>query len=167
MNRVLFPALALLAGLVLWQAAVWLSGVPVYLVPGPGDVSRALTADAPVLLPALVSTLRTTGLALGLALFGAGLLAVLLALTAVVSFAGCSKSSRGSAKAEFVQQMIEEGGIDPAIAECIADRFFELRTDADLKEFFEREELTVAEAEEFGRLAEACAPTTTDSGATG
>jgi hypothetical protein len=93
------------------------------------------------------------------------LLAVLLASTGLVWFAGCSESSRGSAQDEFVQQLIDEGGIDPAIADCIADRFFELRTDADLKEFFEREELTDAESAEFRAIGAACAddlaPTTT------
>ncbi len=85
------------------------------------------------------------------------LLVVLLAVTAVVSFAGCSKSSRGSAQEEFVRQMIDEGGLDPAVAECIADRFFELRTDQDLQEFFEREELTDAESAEFRAIGAACA----------
>lgn len=84
MNRVLFPALALLSGLIVWQAVVSLSGVPVYLVPGPGDVWASLITDAPVLGPALVSTLRTTGLALLLAFFGAGGLAVLLAQSPLV-----------------------------------------------------------------------------------
>lgn len=85
------------------------------------------------------------------------LLVVLLAVTAVVSFAGCSESSRGSAQEEFVRQMIDEGGLDPAVAECIADRFFELRTDQDLQEFFEREELTDAESAEFRAIGAACA----------
>ena len=84
-------------------------------------------------------------------------LALLLVVAAALSTSACSKSSRGSAQAEFVQQMVEEGGIDPAVAECIADRFFELRTDKDLKEFFERDELTDAEAAEFRSIGTACA----------
>ncbi|MEY4173833.1 MAG: hypothetical protein RI900_998 [Actinomycetota bacterium] len=91
---------------------------------------------------------------------------VLLALMLPV-LGGCRKSSRPDARAAFVTQLQQEGGLTPDVAECIVDRFFADRTDQDLKEFFERDELTIAEAEEFGRLAEACAPTTTDSGLSG
>ena len=84
-------------------------------------------------------------------------LALFLVVAAALGTSACSKSSRGSAKAEFVQQMIDEGGIDPAVAECIAERFFELRTDKDLNEFFERDELTDAEAAEFRSIGTACA----------
>ncbi|MEN9644305.1 MAG: hypothetical protein RL238_974 [Actinomycetota bacterium] len=90
-------------------------------------------------------------------------LALLLVVVAVVGVTGCSKSSRGSAKAEFVQQLVDEGGFDQPVAECIADRFFELRTDADLKEFFEREQLTDAEAAEFRSIGAACAEELTPS----
>ena len=84
-------------------------------------------------------------------------LALLLVAVSALGVIGCSKSSRGPAKEEFTQQLVDEGGFDPVLAECIADRFFELRTDADLKEFFEREELTDAEAAEFRSIGAACA----------
>jgi hypothetical protein len=96
-----------------------------------------------------------------------GLLIVLVAATLLPALGGCRKSSRPDARTAFIGQLQQEGGLAPDVAECIVDRFFAERTDQELKEFFEREELTVAEAEEFGRLAEACAPTTTDSGVTG
>ena len=83
--------------------------------------------------------------------------ALLLLAVATFGATGCAASSRGPAQEEFVQQLVDEGGFDPVLAECIAERFFELRTDKDLKEFFEREELTDAEAAEFRSIGAACA----------
>lgn len=91
---------------------------------------------------------------------------VLLALMLPV-LGGCRKSSRPDARTAFVSQLQQEGGLTADVAGCIVDRFFADRTDQQLKEFFERDELTIAEAEEFGRLAEVCAPATTDSGLSG
>lgn len=92
---------------------------------------------------------------------------VLVTLMLLPVLGGCRKSSRPDARAAFVAQLQQEGGLASDVAECIVDRFFADRTDQELKEFFERTELTPAEAEEFGRLAEACAPATTEGGTAG
>lgn len=77
LSRYVVPFCTVLGVIAGWQLAVYLSGVPVYLVPGPGDVLNALATDWPVLFPALLSTLRTTGLALALAFAGGAMLAIL------------------------------------------------------------------------------------------
>ena len=53
--------------LALWEAAVRLSGVPHYLVPGPADIAAAFLADPWVLLSSLASTLGVTATALAVA----------------------------------------------------------------------------------------------------
>jgi NitT/TauT family transport system permease protein len=70
------PVLFGLLALVLWEAAVWLTGVPVYIVPGPIDIVQAFLADPAGLLMSLVSTLAVTFAAL----IVAATLGVLLAL---------------------------------------------------------------------------------------
>ena len=52
--------------------------------------------------------------------------------------------------------MVTEGGLDPLVAQCVADRFFDARTDEELKEFFAREALTEDESAEFQKLGQAC-----------
>lgn len=70
------PALFAVLVLVLWEAAVRLTGVPFYLVPGPVAIVRAFLADPGTLLLSLLSTLSVT-LA---ALLAAALIGVVLAL---------------------------------------------------------------------------------------
>jgi NitT/TauT family transport system permease protein len=60
----LAPFISFLLALAAWQIAVWLTGVPRYLVPGPAAIGAAFAADAPGLLGALVSTLTVTAAAL-------------------------------------------------------------------------------------------------------
>jgi NitT/TauT family transport system permease protein len=62
--RYLAPAIVGLAMLVLWQLAVTLFEVPIYLVPGPIVVFSTLIQDSTLLLHSLVFTLRITALAL-------------------------------------------------------------------------------------------------------
>lgn len=94
--------------------------------------------------------------------------AVLLVVLALVPLAGgCRRSSRPEARSAFITQLQAEGGLSRDVAECIVDRFFAGRTDQELKDFFERPELSPAESEEFGRWAQECAPATTDSGTSG
>lgn len=93
--------------------------------------------------------------------------ALLLVLLLGPGLAACRKSSRPEARTAFITQLQQDGGLTRDAAECIVERFFADRTDQELKEFFERTELTPAEAEEFGRLAQQCAPATTDSDAAG
>lgn len=46
-----------------WQGLVWVLNMPVYVLPGPWDVVRALHADAGLLLTGLLFTLKVTVLA--------------------------------------------------------------------------------------------------------
>ena len=89
----------------------------------------------------------------------AGLL-VVLALLPVT--AGCRSSSRPRARTAFIEQLQQEGGLTRDVAQCIVDAFFAERSDQERKAFFDRKELTAAESEEFGRLAQQCAPSSSD-----
>lgn len=62
-----------------WATYVELSGVPAYILPGPGAVAAALLKDWPILLAALWTTAQTTFVALLLAIVGGGCAAVALA----------------------------------------------------------------------------------------
>lgn len=69
-KTLLRAALALGAGLALWQAVVWLSGVPRFILPGPGRVGMALWDNAALLAEHARFTVFNllTGLAAGVAL---------------------------------------------------------------------------------------------------
>jgi NitT/TauT family transport system permease protein len=58
------PAIAGLLALALWQGAVWATGVPAYLVPGPIAIVKAFLAAPGFLLLSLASTLVVTFTAL-------------------------------------------------------------------------------------------------------
>ena len=58
------PAIAGLLALAAWQGAVWATGVPAYLVPGPIAIVRAFLAAPALLLGSLASTLVVTFTAL-------------------------------------------------------------------------------------------------------
>jgi len=68
----------LLLVVVAWQAYVTIAKVPHYILPSPLRIAEALSTDWDILGRALLITLRTTFLALILALVGGVLLAVLL-----------------------------------------------------------------------------------------
>ena len=69
------PIIAGIVALLLWQGAVWATGVPAYLVPGPAAIVQAFLAAPALLLGSLLSTLVvtftalavSTGLGVGLA----------------------------------------------------------------------------------------------------
>jgi NitT/TauT family transport system permease protein len=75
------PALFAVATVLLWEAAVRLTGVPSYLVPGPVAIIGAFLADPSTLLLSLVSTLAVTFAAL----IAAAVIGVLLALAIAAS----------------------------------------------------------------------------------
>jgi NitT/TauT family transport system permease protein len=75
------PALFAVAAILLWEAAVRLTGVPSYLVPGPVAIIGAFLADPSTLLLSLVSTLVVTFAAL----IAAAVMGVLLALAIAAS----------------------------------------------------------------------------------
>ena len=68
------PVVAGVAALVLWQGAVWATGVPAYLVPGPVAIVQAFGAAPGVLLGSLASTLVVTLVALAVStILGVGM----------------------------------------------------------------------------------------------
>jgi NitT/TauT family transport system permease protein len=70
------PAVFAVLALGLWEAAVRVTGVPSYLVPGPVDIVAAFLADPSTLLLSLASTLSVTFVAL----IAAAVIGVVLAL---------------------------------------------------------------------------------------
>jgi len=73
-----------------------------------------------------------------------------------VAAVGCA-SARDTARDGLVNQLVDDGGLSRSVAECVVDGFFEERTTDELREFFDRDELTQAETEEFARLGQQCA----------
>jgi hypothetical protein len=65
-------------------------------------------------------------------------------------------SGRDTARDGLVGQLVDEGGLSRAVAECVVDGFFENRSTDELRAFFEREELTDSERAEFARLGQRC-----------
>lgn len=73
------PALIFLMALGTWEAFVRLEAIPPYILPAPSLVGATLVKDWGMLSGSLLVTLRTTVLALGLAVVGSVTLAVLFA----------------------------------------------------------------------------------------
>jgi NitT/TauT family transport system permease protein len=73
------PALVLLVALAIWEATVRLRGIPPYILPAPSLIGATLVKDWPILSAALLVTLRTTVVALALAVIGSVALALLFA----------------------------------------------------------------------------------------
>ncbi len=88
------------------------------------------------------------------------MLSVLIVSVGLVTLVGCG-SVRDRAHDDLVDQLVNEGGLARPVADCVVDRFFDARTTEELKEFFQREGLTEAEAAEFARLGDECAPADT------
>lgn len=99
--------LALVAALALWQAAVWLTGLPPYLLPGPDRVARALWDSRAELIPAAGYTLAETliGLALGAA----------LGISVAVAMAAWRPVGRALAPALVVSQTIPVFALAPIL----------------------------------------------------
>ena len=85
--------------------------------------------------------------------------ALLLLLVVPVA---CSRGDGGRAKAEaeFTQQLVD-GGLDPTVAECVVEKFFDGRTNDELNDFFQRVELTNEERSEFAALTNECTASVT------
>lgn len=77
--RIAVPVAMLALLLAVWQVYVVAAEVPHYILPSPVRIAQALVTDWPVLLPALLVTLKITFIALAIALFGGVALAVLMA----------------------------------------------------------------------------------------
>jgi NitT/TauT family transport system permease protein len=72
------PTIAILIVLAVWQLGVQMTGVAVFILPGPGDVVVALWKDAPILLPNTWVTLQEILLGLAISIMVGIPLAVLL-----------------------------------------------------------------------------------------
>ena len=79
---------------------------------------------------------------------------VLVAMIAVM--VSCGSSPRDDARDSLVKQL-EDGGLDQPTAECVVAAFFKDKTNAELKGFFDRPQLTPEEAAEFAALGQKCA----------
>jgi NitT/TauT family transport system permease protein len=82
--RVAAPVVIGILFLALWQVAVWLTGVPKYILPAPSDIGLSLWTDGPSLLQSLLVTLRITLAALAAAALLGGLIALLFSLSRLV-----------------------------------------------------------------------------------
>ncbi len=82
--RVAAPIAIGVLALALWQAGVWLSGVPKYILPAPSDVWQSLLTDGPSLLGSLWFTLRITLIALAAAVIFGGLIALVFSLSRLI-----------------------------------------------------------------------------------
>ncbi len=74
--RWFLPSLVMVLTVLAWHLYVTLNDVPHYVLPGPVMVAQSLVQDWGLLLPAMLTTARLTGLALILAVSGGVLLAV-------------------------------------------------------------------------------------------
>ena len=70
--------------LALWEAAVRISGVPVYILPAPSAIAQSLWTDGPSLMGSLLVTLRITLAALAAAAVIGGLIALVFSLSRIV-----------------------------------------------------------------------------------
>ena len=78
-GEVLLPVVVFLGALLAWEALVRLQGIPPYILPAPSLIGATLVKDWGILSGSLLVTLKTTLLALGLAVVGSVALAMLFA----------------------------------------------------------------------------------------
>ena len=71
--------------LALWEAIVWVEGIPPYILPGPVLIAETLWTDGPSLLGSLLVTLRITLAALAAAAIIGGGIALLFSLSRVLA----------------------------------------------------------------------------------
>ena len=82
--RIAAPVAIGILFLALWQAGVWLTGVPKYILPAPSDVAQSLWTDGPSLAGSLAFTLQITLTALAAAVLFGGLIALVFSLSRLV-----------------------------------------------------------------------------------
>lgn len=85
--RVITPVLAVALLIAAWELAVRVNAIPVYVLPGPGVVARALIEDRAILGEALLATLSTTIEGFVLAGIGGILLAVVFSQSRLAEYA--------------------------------------------------------------------------------
>lgn len=79
LGEALLPAIVFLGALLAWEALVRVQGIPPYILPAPSLIGATLVKDWGMLSGSLLVTLKTTLLALGLAVVGSVALAMLFA----------------------------------------------------------------------------------------
>ena len=84
--RWLLPFGVLAALILAWAAVVKLNNLPPYVLPAPGKVLETLIEDRAVLFASMLVTLKTTVIALLLAVAGGVALALLFASARIVEF---------------------------------------------------------------------------------
>ena len=122
------PILTLAVALCLWEAVVRMNGIPPYILPGPLAVLRTLGEDWSILGPALGVTLAITAAALGVAVLGGVLLAVLFTQSRV--------AERSLYPFAVVMQVTPVIAVAPLISIYVDSRFAALLVCAWLVAFF-------------------------------
>lgn len=84
-----------------------------------------------------------------------GRVLVAVAVAGAVTAAGCGRSRAGY-EAEFKRLVAERGDLSTAEVDCIVGGLFAGMSDAELKAFSEREELTDDERFRIGELTAVC-----------
>lgn len=79
--QIAVPAIVLVLAILAWEAIVHINHIPHYLIPAPSLVAQTLIKEWPSLSGSLWFTLKLTFAALGMAILGGVLLAVVLALS--------------------------------------------------------------------------------------
>jgi hypothetical protein len=82
-----------------------------------------------------------------------------LLVVALLGIGACASPVTRDAVRDNYRKALVESGEDPALAKCLTDRFFEHRSNADVRAFQKRAHLTAEETQEFARLATLCAGT--------
>ena len=122
------PALFGLAALLVWEAAVRITGVPSYLVPGPSAIIAAFLADPTGLLRSLGATLVVT--------FAALLVAALLGVVLAVGIASSRLLAAAIQPWAVVLQVTPIVAIAPLVIVWVGDPFASLVVCATIVAFF-------------------------------
>jgi NitT/TauT family transport system permease protein len=122
------PLISFMVALGLWQAAVMLTHVPPYIVPGPLAIVQAFAADAPGLLRALVATLTVT--------FAALLAAVILGVALACGMAASRWARAAIEPWAVILQVTPVVAIAPLIIVWIGDPFTAMVVCATVVAFF-------------------------------
>jgi NitT/TauT family transport system permease protein len=122
------PGLFGLLALLVWEAAVWISDVPSYLVPGPVAIAAAFLADPGGLLLSLASTLVLT--------FAALLLAAALGVLLAVGIASSRLLAAAIQPWAVVLQVTPIVAIAPLIIVWVGNPFASLVVCATIVAFF-------------------------------
>ncbi len=122
------PALFGLLALAAWEAAVRLSGVPVYIVPGPVAIVAAFAADPVGLLASLASTLFVTFVAL--------IAAAVLGAAMAIAMAASRLAQAAIQPWAIVLQVTPIVAIAPLIIVWVGDPFAALVVCATIVAFF-------------------------------